>query len=124
MSIQSPETAASSARNSLNKRSPISYARILDHRFSPTTVARNSGISGTHLRSLLHGEKQMSILIFLELSEAPGFDDACQLLRSVLDRRDQRLRDDTEQHHPSARMAIAANGFRQSLLNLVASSRR
>jgi len=39
----------------------------------------------------------MSVFIFLELSEALGFDDACQLLRFVLDRRDHQLRDDAEQ---------------------------
>lgn len=36
--------------------------------------------------------------VVLELSDALGFEDACQLLRSVLDRRDQRLHDDTEEH--------------------------
>ncbi len=72
----------------------IVRARIVDRRFRQTAIARNSGISRTHLRSLLRGEKQMSVFIFLELSEALGFDDACQLLRFVLDRRDQRLRDD------------------------------
>jgi len=37
----------------------------------------------------------MSLFIFLELSEALRFDDACQLLRSVLDCRRQYLRDNT-----------------------------
>jgi hypothetical protein len=53
---------------------------------------------------------------------ALGFDDACQLLRSVLDRRDQRLRDDAEQHSTVRVGAMATNGFRQSPLNLVASN--
>lgn len=74
--------------------------RLFERRLQQTNVARWSGISRSHLRALLRAEKQMSLFIFLELSRALGFEDACQLLRSVLDRRDQRLSNDTEGHTP------------------------
>lgn len=48
---------------------------------------RRSGISRSHLTSLLRGEKQMSLYIFLELSAALGFADACDLLRKLIARR-------------------------------------
>jgi len=101
MSIKSPDKSRE-RRAELTKQATADILRALtvDRRFRQTVIARNSGISRTHLRSLLRGEKQMSVFIFLELSEALGFDDACQLLRSVLDRRDQRLRDDAEQQIP------------------------
>jgi hypothetical protein len=38
----------------------------------------------------------MSLFIFLELSRALNFDDACELLRFILDRRDQLLHKGTE----------------------------
>lgn len=98
MSIKSPENGREQ-RAELTKQAiaDIVRGRIVDRRFRQAAIVRASGISRTHLRSLLRGEKQMSVFIFLELSEALGFDDACQLLRSVLNRRDQRLRDDAEQ---------------------------
>lgn len=50
-------------------------------------VYRRSGISRSHLDSLLRAEKQMSLFIFLELSRALRFEDPCDLLRDLLDRR-------------------------------------
>jgi hypothetical protein len=44
----------------------------------------------------------MSLFIFLELSEAPRFDDACELLRCVLDCRDQHPRNAAEGGKPAA----------------------
>jgi hypothetical protein len=76
--------------------------RVFERRFQQTTVAGRSGISRSHLRALLRAEKQMSLFIFLELSEALRFDDACQFLRCVLDRRDQHLRDAAEEDQPTA----------------------
>ncbi|MDY6947511.1 MAG: hypothetical protein SXG53_17515 [Pseudomonadota bacterium] len=75
----------------------IVRARILERRFRKTTIARATGISESYLRSLRRAEKQMSLFIFLELSAALGFEDPCQLLREVLDRRDQLLRDGTNE---------------------------
>lgn len=74
----------------------IMRTRIVGRRFRQTSVARESSISRTHLRSLLRAEKQMSLFIFLELSEALSFDDSCQLLRDVLNRRDQLLAENTQ----------------------------
>jgi AraC-like DNA-binding protein len=74
----------------------IVRAQILDRRFRKTTIARVTGISESYLRSLLRAEKQMSLFIFLELSAALGFDDPSQLLRNVLDRRDQLARKGVE----------------------------
>ena len=101
MSIKAPENGREQ-RAELTKQAiaDIVRARIVDRRFRQTAIVRASGISRTHLRSLVRGEKQMSVFILLELSEALGFNDACQLLRFILDRRDQRLRDDAEQHIP------------------------
>ncbi|MBL8268542.1 hypothetical protein [Steroidobacter sp.] len=64
-------------------------ARFVERRFRQTVVAPSAGISRTHLQSLLRADKKVSLTVFLELSVALGFDDACQLLRCVLDRRDQ-----------------------------------
>lgn len=69
----------------------IMHRRILGRRFRQTVIARESGISRSHLRSLLRAEEQMSLFIFLELSNALRFDDPCQFLRAVLDRRDELL---------------------------------
>lgn len=71
--------------------------RLFERRLQQTTVARRSGVSRSHLRALLRAEKQMSLFIFLELSEALGFDDAGELLRRVLDRRDRHLHNDAQE---------------------------
>jgi len=69
--------------------------RLFERRFQQTTVARESGISRTHFRTaVLNAKKEISIFIFLEMSQALGFDNPGQLLRQVLDRRDQRARDE------------------------------
>ena len=88
-----PSTESRKCREELIKRAiaDILRTRIVGRSFRQTSVARESGISRTHLRSLLRAEKQMSLFIFLELSEALSFDDPCQLLRDVLNRRDQLL---------------------------------
>lgn len=92
-----PSRESRKHREELTKRAiaDIMRTRIVGRRFRQTSVARESGISRTHLRSLLRAEKQMSLFIFLELSEALSFDDPCQLLRDVLNRRDQLLAEHT-----------------------------
>lgn len=76
--------------------------RLFERRLHQTTVARRSGISRSHLRALLRAEKQMSLFIFLELSAALGFEDACQFLRCVLDCRAPHLSSDAEERKPQA----------------------
>lgn len=75
----------------------ILHIRISGRRFRQMSIVRASGISRSHLRSVLRAEKQLSLFIFMELSEALGFDDPCQLLRAVLDRREQCVRERTEE---------------------------
>lgn len=67
----------------------IMRTRLGSRSLRQTTVVRKSGISRSHLRALLRGEKEMSLFIFLELSDALGFDDPCQFLRDVINRREQ-----------------------------------
>lgn len=88
-----PETTREE-REQFTKRAvaEILRTRISRQRLRQTKIAIESGISRTHLRSLLLAEKQMSLLIFLELSQALRFDDPCQLLRDILNRRSQLLR--------------------------------
>jgi AraC-like DNA-binding protein len=86
-----PCNASRQHREELTKQAiaGIMRARILERRFRKTTIARVSGISESYLRALLRAEKQMSLFTFLELSAALSFEDPCQLLRYVLDRRNQ-----------------------------------
>jgi len=80
--IESPEESRA-RRTELTKQALADIVRV--HLFErwllQKTVAGKSGISRSHFRALLRAEKQMSLFIFLELSQALGFDDACQLLR-------------------------------------------
>lgn len=95
MTISSTESRED--REALTKRAManIIRSRIGERRLRQTVIARESGISRSHLRSLLRAEKQMSLFIFLELSEALRFDDPGQLLREFLARRAQLL----AEHH-------------------------
>lgn len=67
----------------------IIRARIYSRRMQQTVVSRLSGVSRSHIRSLLRAEKQMSLFIFLELSKAMRFEDPCEFLRDILDRREE-----------------------------------
>jgi AraC-like DNA-binding protein len=82
MSIGSPEERRK-RRAEVTKQAlaDIVRVRLFERRLLQKTAAGKSGISRSHLRALLRAEKQMSLFIFLELSDALGFDDACQLLR-------------------------------------------
>jgi hypothetical protein len=62
--------------------------RLLLRRQRQTDLSRWSGLSRSHIRSLLRAEKSISFFLFLELSRGLGVDDACELLRDVLQRRD------------------------------------
>ncbi len=98
MNIESSkESRAQRAELTKQALADVVRVRLVEYRLYQTTVARRSGISRSHLRSLLRAEKQMSLSIFLELSEALCFDDACQLLRYVLDCRDRYLRNNAEE---------------------------
>lgn len=63
--------------------------RLFLRRQQQTTLARRGGLSRSHLRAILRAEKSLSLFLFLEVGHGLGFDDACQLLRDVLDRRDE-----------------------------------
>ncbi|MBL8265886.1 hypothetical protein [Steroidobacter sp.] len=90
---ENPPEETREERENFTKRAvaEVLRTRISRQRLRQTRIAVESGISRTHLRSLLRAEKQMSLLIFLELSHALRFDDPCQLLRDVLNRRHQLL---------------------------------
>jgi hypothetical protein len=89
-------------RETLTKQAMASIirSRIVERRLRQTTIARNSGISRSHLRSLLRAEKQMSLFIFLELSKALRFEDPCQFLQEALNRRDQLLAEHVQGGEP------------------------
>lgn len=53
-----------------------------------TDLARWSGVSRSFVQSPLRAERTGSLFTFLELSHGLGLEDACELLRDVLDRRD------------------------------------
>lgn len=80
-------------RETLTKRAlaEVVRERIFARRLRQTNVARWSGLSRSHLRSLLRAEKSPSLFLFLELGRGLAADP-CELLREVLNRRD-RLRD-------------------------------
>ncbi|MDY6946659.1 MAG: hypothetical protein SXG53_13135 [Pseudomonadota bacterium] len=82
-------------RESLTRQAIASIirSRISEYSLRKTTIASESGISQRYLRALLRAEKTMSIFIFLELSDALRCDDPSQLLREVLQRREQLLAD-------------------------------
>lgn len=67
----------------------VVWTRMAASRLRQTNVARWSGISRSCLRSLLDAEKGCSLFVFLELSRGLRVDDACELLRDVLARRDE-----------------------------------
>ena len=125
MSTKAPENGHDQ-RAELTKQAigDIVRARIVDRRFRQTAIARNSGISRTHLRSLLRGEKQMSVFIFLELSEALALmmRASCFDPSSIVATSSCATMPNSKFHGEGG--AMATNGFRQSPLNLVASSRR
>lgn len=63
--------------------------RLYMRRQQQTTLARRSGFSRSHLRAILRAEKSVSLILFLEISRGLGMADPCELLRKVLDRRDE-----------------------------------
>jgi hypothetical protein len=81
-------------RKELTKRAAadVMQARIVGKKCRKTAVARQAGISRTHLRSLLRAEQVMSVFVFLELSDALSVDDPCQLLGDVIKQRDELTR--------------------------------
>lgn len=80
-------------REELTRRAiaEILRSRISGARVRQMSIVRTSGVSRSHLRSLLRAEKQMSVFIFLELSEALRFEDPAEFLIEVLKRRAQLL---------------------------------
>jgi transcriptional regulator with XRE-family HTH domain len=87
-------------RDELTKQALAEIMRtsIIGRTFRQTTIARKSGVSRGYLRTLLRAEKQMSLFILLKLSEALSFEDPCQLLRRVLNRRGELLTERARQH--------------------------
>jgi hypothetical protein len=61
---------------------------IFRQRIYQTSVSRRSGVSRSHLRAILRAEKCPTLFIFLELSRGLS-TDPFELLRAVLDRRDE-----------------------------------
>jgi AraC-like DNA-binding protein len=88
-----PSTESREDREALTRQAIASIirSRISERSLRKTTIASESGISQRYLRALLRAEKTMSIFIFLELSDALRCDDPSQLLREVLQRREQLL---------------------------------
>lgn len=64
--------------------------RLCLRRQKQTDLAKRTGISRTHIRSILSEEKSVSLPLFLELSRGLGILDPCELLRDILNRRDGR----------------------------------
>lgn len=62
--------------------------RMSMHRRRQTDVARWSGVSRTFVQSVLRGQQNISLFLFLELSHGLGIDDPCDLLHDVLRHRD------------------------------------
>lgn len=77
-------------REVLTKRAlaDIVRSRVDAGRLRPTDIAQKSGMSGSFLRALRRAEKGISLFVFLELCSGLSVDDACELLREVLNRRD------------------------------------
>lgn len=76
-----------------------------------TPTARASGISRSHIQSLLRADRQISLFNFLELSTALAFEDPCQFLRGVLVRReDERIREACRAEKPNARGGLIDSG--------------
>jgi hypothetical protein len=62
--------------------------RLAESRRRQTDVARWSGMSRSFVQSVLRGQQNVSLFLFLELSHGLGIDDPCELLRDVLRHRD------------------------------------
>lgn len=78
-------------REALTKQALADVVRLhlFLRRQQQKVLAQQSGWSRSHLRAILRAEKSCSLFLFLELSRGLGIDDPCELLREVLDRRDQ-----------------------------------
>lgn len=63
--------------------------RMVLRRQPQTDLARQSGVSRSFVRAILHADKSVSLLLFLEISRGLGVDDPCELLREILDRRER-----------------------------------
>jgi hypothetical protein len=61
--------------------------RMAVRRLRQTNLARWSGVSRSFVQAVLRAEAAVPLFMFLELSHGLGLDDACELLRDVLDRR-------------------------------------
>lgn len=88
--IQDPAGETRDARAHLTKRAlaDVVRRRMATRRLRQTDVARWSGLSRSFVQSVLRAERDGSLFLFLELSRGLGVDDACDLLREVLKRRD------------------------------------
>lgn len=77
-------------REELTRRAlaDVVQARLVARRQRQTDLARWSGVSRSTVLSLLWAEKSVSLFLFLELTRGLGIDDASELLREVLNRRD------------------------------------
>ncbi len=88
--IRDPAGETRDARADITKRAlaEVVRRRMAIRRLRQTDVARWSGLSRSFVQSVLRGERDGSLFLFLELSRGLGVDDACDLLREVLNRRD------------------------------------
>lgn len=88
--IREPVGETREVREELTKRALADAVRkrMAARRLRQTDLARWSGVSRSFVQSVLRAERDGSLFMFLELSRGLGVDDACDLLREVLDRRD------------------------------------
>lgn len=88
--MRDPAGETREIREELTKRAlaDVVRKRMAARRLRQTDVARWSGVSRSFVQSVLRGERDGSLFMFLELSRGLGIDDACELLREVLSRRD------------------------------------
>lgn len=63
--------------------------RMAVRRLRQTDLARWSGVSRSFVQAVLRAQAASPLFMFLELSRGLGFEDACELLRDVLNRRDE-----------------------------------
>jgi transcriptional regulator with XRE-family HTH domain len=88
--MREPAGETREVREELTQRAlaDVVRKRMAARRLRQTDLARWSGVSRSFVQSVLRAETGGTLFMFLELSRGLGVDDACDLLREVLDRRD------------------------------------
>ena len=88
--MRDPAGETREVRDELTKRAlaDVVRKRMAARRLRQTDLARWSGVSRSFVQSVLRGERDSSLCMFLALSRGLGVDNASDLLREVLHRRD------------------------------------